>query len=885
MNIKEILVLHHSHLDVGYTHTQPIVWELQREFIDHAIEMLAETKDWPHNSAPKWTIEVTAQVMKWLETADESKIEKLKSLIAEGRVGISGLEFNSTPLCTAEQIIMQLQPAEKLRKLLGAEIKTANQHDVNGIPWTAVDLLKDAGIELLIMAVNIHLGGPVDKRPSVFRWKGPSGREIFVMNGAHYTMFDQLFYTWENSIDRMKEGLEEYMKHLESMNYAHDFIYLTTAATPVCWDNSPPDTDVAKLIGRWNESGINPPIRYITPNELLDRIKSVPAEKYEVRTGDWTDYWNFGAASTADVTKTNTHAKAKTCKADFLNAFSPVSKEYYTKVAAETWRHMNLFDEHTWGSFNSMDADNIFSKAQANIKDHDAYCANEKAEYLLTDQLEEFAKNPKSCTAQEGVTVINFSGIPVKEYVRVPDWWKLEGKRLRTARFGWDQRYNQVKNAPLYGPVELAPYSYKFISFADLQAAEADETLNIGEIAEETLSRRLNTLEKVQQKMSRKYIESKFYLLEFNPDNLRITRLYDKVNSRELLAKESSYTFFQFVRERTDPLFKESRQAYYSRELEKEQFDISCWGTDWKRIHETASKPVGYEIEKTGEGISLTLTFEAPGVKNLKQRILLYSDKALISMYVSFYKEEIRTPESVYFTFPLNVGEGWKCNFDTAGIPTELDAQQLSGSSKDWFTAESYTALYDENYGAVLFSPDAPMIQAGGFNFGKRSREIERRKNPLLLAWPLNNYWDTNFRPSQAGYLEFEYHMTTFSKFDPALVKKTGDALKLKTEVYPVMTMPEDDKEGSFLELDNDNVHVVYVKRAEDGSSVILRLINYAEQSQDVSLKVSGKKVKNAYRTGIYEQPEGDINIVKNSIKLKLESRRIISIKLECQPY
>ena len=32
-----------------------------------------------------------------------------------------------------------------------------------------------------------------------------------------------------------------------------DFLYLTTADTPVSWDNSPPNTKVAGLIKRWNE--------------------------------------------------------------------------------------------------------------------------------------------------------------------------------------------------------------------------------------------------------------------------------------------------------------------------------------------------------------------------------------------------------------------------------------------------------------------------------------------------------------------------------------------------------------------------------------------------------------------------------------------------------
>ncbi|MGE5432129.1 MAG: glycosyl hydrolase-related protein [Syntrophomonadaceae bacterium] len=878
MDIKEILVLHHSHLDVGYTHTQPIVWELQREFIDHALEMLAETENWPHNSAPKWTIEVTAQVLKWLETASRDKIEKLKYFIAKGRVGISGLEFNTTPMCSAEQLVKQLEPVKKLRKLLNIEIKTVNQHDVDGVPWPAVDILQDAGIELLIMAVNIHLGGPIKNRPSVFKWRGPSGREIYVMNGAHYTMFDQLLYTWENSVERMKEGLEVYLEHLRKMNYNNDFIYLTTAAAPVCWDNSPPSTDVAKLIGEWNSRGMEPKIRYITPNELLERIKAQPEENIEVRTGDWTDYWNFGAASTADVTKTNTMAKAKLFKADMLNAFSPVSKSYYKTLAEQTWRHINLFDEHTWGSFNSMDPDNVFSKAQSNIKDHDAFEANEKAEYLLVDQLEEFTSNPKSCSTQQGIAAINLTGMTVKEYVRVPDWWHLEGKRLRTSRFGWETRYNQPKNAPLYGPVELEPYSYKFVSFNDLPKAETDESLKEGEITEDSVARRLNILELEREKTATKFIESEFYRLEFNPVNLRISRVYDKINKRDILNDEHSYTFFQFVREKTDPLFRDDRRAYYSRELEKEQFDISCWKTDWKKVYETASKPLGYEIEKTPEGISVTLSFEAPGVENLKQKIMLNAKRPLISLKASFYKKEVRTPESVYFVFPLKLGKNWKCSFDTAGVPTELDTEQLEGSSRDWFTVESYAAMYDKSFGAALFCPDAPMVQAGDFNFGRRSKSIERKENPVLLAWPMNNYWDTNFRPSQPGFVELEYHLTTFNKFNPALVKTEGDSLKVRSEVHPAMSLPEK-RSGKFFEISNDSVHVLYARKSADENSILFRLINYSGKPETAALTLSGEKYKKAELVDLMENVIKDLQVMDNRVELTLDSRKVVSLK------
>ena len=876
MQIKEILVVHHSHLDVGYTHTQPIVWELHREFIDQALDLLDSTVAWDELSAPKWTIEVTAQVQKWLESADEAAVARLKRFIAQGRIGLSGLEFNTTPLCSAEQFIKQLEPVNKLRLLLGADILTANQHDVDGIPWSAADLLADAGIELLIMAVNIHLGGPVAKRPSVFRWQGPSGREILVMNGAHYTMFDQLLYTWESSIERMQEGLARYLEYLAAMDYALDFIYLTTAATPVCWDNSPPYLEVARLIREWNARGLQPRIRFITPNELLERIKLQPRGQYELLRGDWTDYWNFGCASTADVTRISRHAKPKLFKADLLETFAPAPPAHYTGLAAEAWRQLNLFDEHTWGSFNSMDPDNDFSKAQAAIKDHHAWQGHEIAEYLLVDRLEAFTGNAADADRQEGIAVLNFSGRPVREYVRIPEAWRAEGKRLRTARFGWDARINQPAAAPLHGPVALPPWGYAFIPFAELPVAEPDPSLQEGEIVHESAARHLNTLEKTAEREVMHFIESAYYRLEYDPDNGRIIRLFDKTNDRELLDASSDYTFFQFVRERTDPLFHEDRRAYYARELEKEQYDISCWNSHWRWITETAARCLGCQVERTAEGISLILRFAAPGVENFTQRIMLYALKPLITLNAAFHKQEVRTPESLYFAFPLRLAPGWRCHFDSAGVPVELDAEQLPGASRDWFTVESFVVLHEKEYGVALFCPDAPMIQAGGFGFGRRSKAIARGENPLLLAWPLNNYWDTNFRPAQPGFISLTWHVTSFAAYDGAALKQEAEGLRAGVEVHPALVMPLM-REGCWLEFSDARVQLLHARRSADGVGIVLRLINEGEEELITSVYVAG--MARAEIVTVLEEKLGDLPVSNGRVAVTLPSRAIVSVR------
>ena len=97
MELKHIYLLHHSHYDRGYTHSQVVLEHLQWDFIDQAMAMLEETADWEPQSQPRWTIEVHEQLRLWIKTASAGQIERMRSLVAQGRMGLGAIQFNTTP--------------------------------------------------------------------------------------------------------------------------------------------------------------------------------------------------------------------------------------------------------------------------------------------------------------------------------------------------------------------------------------------------------------------------------------------------------------------------------------------------------------------------------------------------------------------------------------------------------------------------------------------------------------------------------------------------------------------------------------------------------------------------------------------------------------------
>lgn len=756
--VKEILMLHHSHLDVGYTHSQPILWELQNEYIGEAIAWLERTADLPDGVRPKWTCEATEPVRRWLLRASESERGRFRALVAEGRIGLAALRWHVGAAIDRAGLERLVAGKREIEELTGASISVACQHDVNGVPWAMADVLLDADVDLFVMAVNTHLGQAVQPRPGIFLWEAPSGRTIRVFNGHHYTMFDQLLLSWHDSVDRMAEGWSSLSTWLDGIGYGLDFVYLTSTAAPVMWDNAPPNPYMPDLLARWNAAGHGPSVRYATFDDLRQRVLEVPEETLPRLRGDWTDYWSFGYGSTPIATALNQRAKRLVASAETLTAGIP------HPTAAQALEKLDLFDEHTWGYY---DTTPEHPQAQTGdlLKQAYPHEAHELASFAVMDGLERLAENPVADKGVKGVLLCNPTPNTVTVHPRLPAaWFRTDTpETARTARSSrmlypgrsWGAEFpGDVARA--FGPIELPPQSWRSIPLEELPAPR-DRAAVVHAIETSRQERRELNVASTDVAVTRVgRIESPFHTLSYDPGNGRILSLTDRRQGRELLAPRDGMDFFSFVRERPDALDDGTRQAYYRRNLDSEKYDISCW-REWSPIREQATRVLDCSVDERPDGITLVRTLAAPGITHLVVSISLFADDPIIRVDVELELEREADPQGIYFAIPLAMSGGWGAAFDSADEIVRLDLDQLPGASRGWVTVESMATMWDEETAIALFAPDAPLVQFGDFHFGPPIESVPRPQDPLLLAWPVNNYWDTNFARTQPGRMRLRY--------------------------------------------------------------------------------------------------------------------------------
>lgn len=185
ITIEQVDLIHFSHTDIGFTDHPVVCRELQRRYLDIAIDAALATCAKPSPARFYWTAEGTVAVEEWWRAASPERREAFLKVVDSGQLDISAVAMNNTPFLNAAEWkkMVHWLPEDLWQRV---QPKVALQDDVNGFPRAGALALLDRGIHQLFMGINTDNGGTPFPTPKAFWWKMPDGRRMFVYLGYPY---------------------------------------------------------------------------------------------------------------------------------------------------------------------------------------------------------------------------------------------------------------------------------------------------------------------------------------------------------------------------------------------------------------------------------------------------------------------------------------------------------------------------------------------------------------------------------------------------------------------------------------------------------------------------------------------------------------------------
>jgi hypothetical protein len=438
LGIQYVDLIHFSHTDIGFTDQPAVTRELQKRYLDIAIDAILATRNKPDSEKFYWTAEATISVDDWWQSASPERRKDFLGAVKSGQLCISAIAMNNTPFLDKQEWHKMLHwlPEDLWQQV---HPTVALQDDVNGMPRAGAMQMLDRGIHRLFMGMNDPGMGPPMKRPTPFWWKMPDGRRVFVYYGFPYPTGNgllnpgwrrgpvpmagdtryrppragDLFASDEVSVRKANELFRTHLANIEAGGYHYPRLLLSVTNE---WrmDNDPPLLALAEFVGTWNRLGLKPELRFTTAAVAMEQLEKEIGLKAPEYQGEWSDWWAYGTASGPREVAASRQAKRL-----LDDAHSPLWgpwNESGLRTVNELVRSLCLFDEHTWGSSNSVGLPYALdTQAQFCEKASLAFLPMARAQWLLSQRV-----RTKLINAEEGLCVANSTPESWSGWLKMP---------------------------------------------------------------------------------------------------------------------------------------------------------------------------------------------------------------------------------------------------------------------------------------------------------------------------------------------------------------------------------------------------------------------------------------------------------------------------------
>jgi alpha-mannosidase len=268
-----------------------------------------------------------------------------------------------------------------------------------------------------------------------------------------------------------------------------------------------------------------------------------------------------------------------------------------------------------------------------------------------------------------------------------------------------------------------------------------------------------------------------------------------------------------------------------------------------------ASGPAQVGMRERGPLVwSIETTAPAPGTNHgITSEIRLYDGIDRIDIINTIDKALVYDPEAVLYRFPFAISNP-RVRIDVPWGSFQPDAEQLPGASKNYMSVERWVDIHNDRTGITFVTTDVPMIQLGEIRTDAIVTGWLGSLGPsaTLYSYPMNNYWETNYRAGQEGFHEFTYSIVPHGAFDEAEVERV--ARGIGQPLIAVMVDPETPPVSLPFAIESDRAVVTLLKPANDGLGFVVRLYNPGDVSDDVRFRVRIPNVLRILESDVWER-------------------------------
>jgi hypothetical protein len=774
---RDFYLLSYSHNDIGYTDLQPAVEKKQWRYLDEALRLIKLTANYPPEARYKWNLEVLWPLESYLERAPEEKRREFLEAVRNGSIGLNALYVNPlTGLADSTEMSHFTGYARRFSEQYSVAISTALVSDIPGFAWGVVPALAQSGVRYFASAPNSgdRIGYVLEQwgdRP--FYWTSQSGNERVLMwvAGASYSTFH------EGEFGRLgDEKVLKLARKFDSADYPYDTVQLPYT---IGGDNGPPDPSLPDFVRHWNERYSSPRLVIATHEQMFAGFEKRYGRSLPSFSGDFTPYWEDGAASTARETTLNRRAADRLIQGEAL--WSMIAPAAFPEREYEAaWKNVILYDEHTWGAHNSISEPDLpFVKEQWKFKRQFASNADRMSRALLARPLERLTGPGHGLAA---IDVYNTLSWPRTDLVIFSSEQSSPGDLV-----------TDEKGAPV-----------------------PSQRLSTGELAV--------LAENVPPLSTRRYFVQVGTVADRGAAEASIDSLQNTLLSASIDRQNGAIQSLRW----SDRNLANSTEGFGLNEY------IYVPGKDPKDARHVTN--VRIRIKERGPLLaSLLVEAKAPGCNGYTAEYRVVDGIARLDIINRIDKRAVREKEGIHIAWAFHVPEG-QPRYDVANGIVRPESDQLPGSCKNFFSVQSWADISNEEHGVTWTTVDAPLIEIGTITAEQPWLKAVR-PSQTLFSYVMNNYWHTNYKADQAGLAVFRYSLIPHAAFRPEAAVRSGREAREPLLAATVTGASQAEPPAPLARIDPPEILVSSIRPLPGGSSWLVYLYNPTSQDQDATVE------------------------------------------------